>query len=312
LLSGIGPAIAWRRATAANLRRNLLLPVCAGLVTLAALLAFGVDRKPQAIAMFCLAAFVIAVVGQEMWRGAQARRAMTGEAPPAALVSLVRRNRRRYGGYTVHAGVAVLFVGVAASSAFQSARDVRMSPGQTARVGGYDVTYVRPTATLASEKVSLGAVLALRKDGKRVGELRTTRGYYPSMSEGQGPVSAYFNGNATSEVGLRAGMRRDVWTAVQPDLQSFQGLIREADQRFRMASPDAQGLVIAALAERYRRQPPPATFRLIVSPLVSWIWIGALIAIGGGLIALWPAPVAVRRRVAAAAGGRLAREPARS
>jgi cytochrome c-type biogenesis protein CcmF len=312
LLSGIGPAIAWRRATASNLGRNLRLPGGAALLTLVALLAFGVDRKPLAVAMFCLAAFVVTVVGLEIWRGAGARRAMSGESPPAALASLVRRNRRRYGGYIVHVGMAVLFVGVAASSAFQHARDVRMSPGQTARVGAYDVTYVRPTATLSNEKVSLGAVLRLRRDGRDAGELRTTRGYYPSTSEGQGPIGRYFNGNATSEVGLRAGMGRDVWTAVQPDLQSFQTFIREADQRFAMASPDAQGLVIAALAQRYRSQPPPATFRLIVSPLVSWIWIGALIAIGGALIALWPAPAAVRRRVAAVAGSRLARQPGRA
>ena len=77
--------------------------------------------------MFGLAAFVLAAVGQEFWRGVRARRAMSREARAAARwCSLVRRNRRRYGGYLVHVGVSVLFVGVAASSAFQAARDVAL------------------------------------------------------------------------------------------------------------------------------------------------------------------------------------------
>src|SRR5918992_5137432 len=102
LLSGLGPMLAWRRATAANLRRVLLVPVGASAVTLVALLAFGgVARRPLALIMFCLAAFVLAVVGQELWRGVRARRAMADESVPRALVSLVRRNRRRYGGYLV-------------------------------------------------------------------------------------------------------------------------------------------------------------------------------------------------------------------
>src|SRR5439155_13131024 len=69
LLSGIGPVIAWRRATPANLRRNFLVPVGVALATALALLAAGVDRKPLALTMFCCAAFVLASVGQEFFRG---------------------------------------------------------------------------------------------------------------------------------------------------------------------------------------------------------------------------------------------------
>jgi cytochrome c-type biogenesis protein CcmF len=300
LLSGIGPVIAWRRATLSNLARNFLWPLGAAAVTLVALLALSdAGRKPLALGMFCVAAFVLAAVGQELWRGSRARGAMTGEIAPVALGGVVRRNRRRYGGYLVHAGVAVLFVGVAGSSAFQHARDVRLSPGQTAHVGRYQLTYVRPTARLASEKVSLGAVLDVREGGKRVAELRPTRGYYPSMEPGKGPVQRIFDGQATSEVGLRAGLRRDLWTAIEPDLGPLQGLIRGADRRFANAGPDLQGVLVAAIAARYRERPPPATFRIIDSPLVTWIWLGALIAFGGALLALSPAPALVRRRAAA-------------
>src|SRR6202167_4773818 len=114
LLSGIGPVIAWRRATLANARRNFLAPVCLALGVVAALSIAGVSGKPFALAMFGCAAFVFACVGQEFFRGVRARRAMAGEAAPVALVALVRRNRRRYGGYIVHIGIAVLFVRVAA------------------------------------------------------------------------------------------------------------------------------------------------------------------------------------------------------
>src|SRR5205085_4324938 len=105
----------------------------------------------------------------------------TGETPPRAALALVRRNRRRYGGYIVHAGMAVLFIGVAASSALQHVRDVRMSPGQTAHVGGYDMRYVKATDDVGTEKISFGAVLDVHKDGKHVATLRPSRSYYPSQ-----------------------------------------------------------------------------------------------------------------------------------
>ena len=76
-----------------------------------------------------------------------------------ALVQLIRRNRRRYGGYIAHAGLAVLLIGVAASSSFQHSRDTVMRPGQTTRVDGYRVTYVRPTASVMPRRVTFGAVL---------------------------------------------------------------------------------------------------------------------------------------------------------
>src|SRR5581483_10253559 len=105
----------------------------------ALLLVEGVSGSPFALVMFCLGAFVLATVVQELIRGAAARTALTGEVPPLALVRVIRRNRRRYGGYIVHAGVAVLLIGVAASSSFQHSRQVSLAPGQSATVGGYAI-----------------------------------------------------------------------------------------------------------------------------------------------------------------------------
>ena len=224
LLSGIGPLIAWRRATAANLRRNFALPVAAGVVVLVALLAAGVTSSVPALLMFAFAAFVLGAVGQEFWRGVRARRAMARESAPVALVSLVRRNRRRYGGYLVHVGVAVLFCGVAASSAFQNQELVSLRPGQTATVGGYAVTYVKPTSRLVAasngrlERIDLGADLRVRRGDDAPRVLHTYKSYFPSTDPSLGPVSRFFEGESTSEVGLQAGVRRDLWTAVAPDI----------------------------------------------------------------------------------------------
>jgi cytochrome c-type biogenesis protein CcmF len=269
-------------------------------VTLAALLVVGgVDRRPLALAMFCLAAFAVTTAAQELWRGTSARRAMTGEPAQVALVSLVRRNRRRYGGYLVHVGMAVLFVGVAASSSFQHALDVRLRPGQSARMGGYDIRYVTATRALASEKVTLGAVLEVSKRGRHVATLAPNRGYYPSVDQSSlGRIGRFFNGDSTSELGLKAGFGRDIWTAVQPDISGLQPAIRRADRDFPGANRHLEGFLVSTLVSRYLRGAPPAQFRLIVSPLVGWIWFGGAIVVCGALLALWPAPRVARSRAA--------------
>ncbi len=137
LLSGIGPVIPWRRTSLAGLRRHLLVPLAVAATVLVALIAAGAAQRPSALAMFCFASFAVTVIAGELWRGARARMAMAGEAPARALVRLVQRNRRRYGGYTVHVGIAVLLIGVAASSSFVHQSQRLLSPGQSTRVGAY-------------------------------------------------------------------------------------------------------------------------------------------------------------------------------
>ncbi len=73
-----------------------------------------------------------------------------------------------------------------------------------------------------------------------------------------------------------------------------------------------QGLAIRSIQERYLRDPPPANFRVNVNPLVSWIWLGGAIAVIGGLVAIWPAPEARRRRVSDVYAARLARDLGRA
>jgi cytochrome c-type biogenesis protein CcmF len=318
LLSGIGPVIAWRRATLANARRNFTAPVLLALATLVALLAAGIQRKPLALAMFCCAAFVLGCIGQEFVRGTRARRAIAGEPVVLAVLALVRRNRRRYGGYIVHLGMAILFVGVAASSSFQHATELGLSPGQSTRVGGYQIRYVRPTATITPRQdaahtgstLSLGAILDVSKHGRHVATLSPSEGYYDSGDPSQGSVGHLIGGQSVSHISMSAGITRDVWTAIAPNISSpaLEKIVRAGNRTL----PADQGLfAVAYLARAYLSAPPPAQFHLIVSPLVMWIWIGGLTVFGGGLIAIWPLPsllrlpARVRSRVRAA--GELAR-----
>jgi cytochrome c-type biogenesis protein CcmF len=322
LLTGLGPALAWRRATAANLRRQLTAPAVAALACLVALVVFGVGDAKAGL-LFVVSAFSVGVLVQEYARGVRARRAMASEAVPVALVSLVRRNRRRYGGYLVHLGIIVLFVGVAASSAFQKVSEVQLRAGDTTRIGTYSVTYVRPTSRVVAaangrlERIDFGAVLRISREGRVVDTLDTYRSYFPTTDPSLGPISSFFEGEATSEVGLRAGLLRDVWTNISPSLQDLRPIIAQGDKVFsgpgaKLGDQQREAFLAAALtrlARSYTRDTPPATFRLLVSPLVTWIWLGALIVLAGGAIAIWPGARArtVRARQAARVATELGR-----
>jgi len=297
LLAAIGPVIAWRRATAANLKRNLGGPALLGVVVLVALLALGVTASVTALIMFTFAAFVLGTVVQEFWRGTRARRAVAKESVPVALVQLIKRNRRRYGGYVVHIGIVVLFVGVAASSSFKDVRDVALKPGQSATVGGREFTYVKPTSELVAapngrlERIVFGA--DLRVDGQ---PMHTSKDYFPSQDTTLGPVSRFFDGEATTEVALNASLGKDTWAAVAPDIAKLRPQIEEGDQVFDKAADDLTGdqaneflaVALQGLTDAYADNPPPARFRFEVNPLVTWIWIGSLIAVLGGILAGWP------------------------
>ncbi len=326
LLSGIGPALTWRRATPANLRRNLGRPAGFALCVLVALVALGVTQSVRALLMFGAAGFVFAVVFQEFFRGTRARRAQTHESVPVALVSLVRRNRRRYGGYLVHLGVITVFVGVAASSSFQHVHEVRLSPGQTAQVGAYRYTYVKPVAQVRAapngrlEKISLGAVLSVRRGGGTPQRLTTSKDYFPSQDPTLGPVSRFFDGESTTTIGLHPGLRNDIWSAVAPDTSRLAPLIAQGDRVF---TKNGRGLsaqqvneflaeALTGLTASYAKHPPPATFRLEVSPMVSWIWIGAVIVLFGGLLAGWPSPRGATRLARAAYAARVGRDVRRA
>jgi cytochrome c-type biogenesis protein CcmF len=327
-LAGIGPIVPWRRATRANLRRNFTVPLAASaLVLVLSFTTLGISSSPATVTLFCAAAFVFASIAQEFWRGLGARRAMSSESPPVALLSMIARNRCRYGGYVVHVGIAVLLLGIAASSTFTHTAFVNVARGQSTTVGGYKMTNVKPTAAIVTDPTSTGALLTLgvvlrvSRGGHYVTTLHPTAEYYPDATGGEGPVGSLIAGDAVSELSLDSSLRRDISAAIDAaEVQSaLQGEINRANAI--VAADHAAGPVkqtelsyflLAAIARGYLRHPPTAPLKLASTPLVDWLWIGALIVLAGGLIAIWPPPGAVAGRVRARYLARVAQELGRA
>jgi hypothetical protein len=184
---------------------------------------------------------------------------------------------------------------------------VRLAVGESAEVGDYTLTYARLTADPRNERISFAARLDVTRDGKRFATLNPARNYDPTQDPNAGAIGRYFMGESTSEIGLKPEAGGDLWTAFQPDLSVLNPDIIRGNRDLANVGPDAQGIAIIALANNYAANPPPANFRVIVNPLVSWIWIGALIALAGALFAAWPA-LEARRQLEAAYRARLGRE----
>jgi cytochrome c-type biogenesis protein CcmF len=325
LLSGIGPVIPWRRATLANARRNFALPLAAAAAMLiASYTVVPIGSSWPTVALFCCVAFVFASVGQEFWRGWRVRRATSSDSPPRALLSMVRRNRRRYGGYIVHLGIATLFIGVAASATFQHTHYVSLTKGQSDVVGGFTMTNVRPTAAIVDDPsgtgalLTLGAVVRVSRDGRYVTTLRPTAEYFEDASGAEGPVGSLIGGDAVSELSLDSSWRRDLSAAINavPLQLALQGEINEANKlvtaKLLAKQPTLPYILLAIIAHNYLRHPPPAPLKLASSPLVLWLWLGALVVLFGGLIAIWPPPGSVRGRVRARYLARVAQDLGRA
>jgi cytochrome c-type biogenesis protein CcmF len=314
LLSGIGPAIAWKRMNAKSLLRTLRVPGLFSVCVVVGLAAFtDAPSSPPSLLLFCFAAFVCAICVQEFVRGASARRAISNRSWLASLGELVARNRRRYGGYIVHIGIALTLLGVAASSAFVSQKDVSLQPGQSVQVSGYRLTYIKPTVDVLSDRshtgapLGFGAVVRVSKAGEGF-TMRPTRNYYPSQDPSLGPVGRFFEGDATSEIGMNWGFTRTVWAAISPNVQALNGPIQQANRQFATADPTVQGIAVVGLARYYGEHPPPASFRILVSPFVVWIWIGGAVSLAGAICALWPSREAQRRKIKTLYRARLGRE----
>jgi len=139
-LMGVGPVIAWRKATAQSLWRSFAVPAGTGLFAGALSFVLGV-RNFYAVLAISVASFALATVWIEFWRGMRVRQAMMGEQPWTALSRLIGKNRRRYGGYIVHVGIVMIFMGIVASSVFKLELQRSMKVGDAATLGGYTVRY---------------------------------------------------------------------------------------------------------------------------------------------------------------------------
>src|SRR3954454_18865421 len=178
LLTGIGPLVAWRRASLRSLRRGLAWPAAAALAVGAALVAAGAGGRPAGLAAYTFSAFVLTSIVVELVRGTRARRSLDGGSWPKALSSLIARNRRRYGGYIVHAAVAMLAIGIAGSSISRATAERTMHPGQAIAVDGYSLKYLGTSFRPGANHDELRAVLAVSRNGSPDGLIAAGRNHY--------------------------------------------------------------------------------------------------------------------------------------
>jgi cytochrome c-type biogenesis protein CcmF len=141
LLMGIGPLVAWRRASLRALGRTFLWPLAVAVAGGVLLLAAGAGSSRIGVIAYTFSIFVLASIVLEFVRGTAARRALGGVGWAGAFSSLIARNRRRYGGYVVHASVVLLAIGVTGASAYETVRESRLTPGQSMTVAGHRLVF---------------------------------------------------------------------------------------------------------------------------------------------------------------------------
>ncbi len=269
-LAGIGPVIAWRRATRRNLQKNFATPVVVGLATAAVLWSLGA-RHGLALVTWGISAFVLTIIATEFWKGTRARARIEGEGYALALFHLVTRNRRRWGGYTVHVGMVMIFMAFAGAAYNVDVRQ-HMNPGDSVDVTSplghtYTLTYEGLSTNLNNGQRNLLwqaiATVSVARNGEPKGILTTEKRQY-TTNVGQPPMT---------EVGIRSTPFEDLYLILSA-LDDTQAAVN--------ADAAAQGLDL----------------QILIKPLVGWIWFGCLVLVIGTVIALWPS--VDRRRVAQA------------
>ena len=189
LLMGIGPLIAWRRASVKALGRTFLWPLAAAVAAGVVLLALGAGSSPLGLSAYTFCAFVLGSIALEFARGTRARRALGASSWRGAFAQLVAHNRRRYGGYVVHAAVVLLVIGVVGSSLFQTVREQSLRPGETMTAGDYTLVYRKLERRQAANAEQERAVLGVSRGGRDLGTIRSGKNLYPVEQQASNEVA---------------------------------------------------------------------------------------------------------------------------
>jgi cytochrome c-type biogenesis protein CcmF len=197
-LAGVCPLIAWRKASVRNLRRNFLYPLSLSFVVTALLYRAGI-RHVVALISLSVCCFVFGTIVLEFYRGTRARRASTGGTVWQAFTSLVRRNRRRYGGYIIHFGVVLIFVGITGSAAYQIEEDVVLQPGERATVGQFTLQYDELRRMIHPTYEAFIATVGVMRNGQAMTTMHPEKRLY------------FVQNQPTTEVALRTSLFEDLY-----------------------------------------------------------------------------------------------------
>jgi cytochrome c-type biogenesis protein CcmF len=199
-LMGVGPLIAWRRASLDNLKRNFLWPVALGVAAAAVFRLVGV-RSTLAVLALALTVFVAATIAVDLVRATRAR-LRSGERLPGAVGGLLLRHNRRYGGFVVHLGILVVAVGVTGSQAWSVQTETTLRRGESAELAGYHVRFDGLAASEESNHFKVTGTFTVMKDNATAAVLQPAKKFYPQESS---PI-AY--------VDYRLGLTGDVYVVL--------------------------------------------------------------------------------------------------
>jgi len=321
-LAGVGPLIAWRKASRENLRRNFTVPALSGLWMLLAVLMLdpaGYWEKLRSVfssgafdgikgfypaLTFGIGAFVMGTLGLEFHRGVRARQHQHGESLPVAAGRMMWRNKRRWGGYLVHLGVVVVFAGIAGSSSYQKETVGEITPGQSLAIDGYRLHYLGHEVLVEDDHLGTLARFEVSQDGRPAGTLQAEQRahvnlVFPVLKEAFQLAKAVPPGPDRRRAALamyrligemegRAG--REVKTpSTEVAIRSSMNPLRPT--RF---GEDLYVIPLAVDPETGR-----ASVRVFVNPMVNFIWLGGLILVLGAHLSVLP-DAAERKRLRAA------------
>jgi cytochrome c-type biogenesis protein CcmF len=197
MLTGVGPLIAWRRTSWESLRRAFMWPTIAAAVLAVGLFVTGIHHF-YALVSFALCLFVTCSIFGEFYKGASAIRVKTGQNFLSAAVELTHRNTRRYGGYIIHIGIVIMFIGFT-GKAFDKDTTVEVGVNETFRLGGYEMK-MREIASGENDNYTwLHAKIDVLANGKLVKTLEPERRGYKASRQ------------PTSEVAIWRRLNEDVY-----------------------------------------------------------------------------------------------------
>ena len=189
LLIGICPLIAWKKASINNFKRNFLIPFIVSIIGGIALMPIGTGHL-MAWLSFTISIFVITTIVMEFYKGAIARRETTGEGFVKALITLIRKNKRRYGGYIIHIGVVLMYIGITGTS-YNMEKEATLKKGESMSIGDYKVVYKDiKNNTPVPTKVEVIATMDVEKDGKIIATATPRRDFYKTAEQ---PISRVYN-----------------------------------------------------------------------------------------------------------------------
>ena len=198
LLTGLCPLISWRKATFKNLKRNFIVPTAAATLSLALFILFGI-RSFYTLVSFTLSVFVLVTILIEFLRGTKTRAMMRSENYFTAFWRLIMRNKRRYGGYVIHLGVIMVFVGITGSSVFKTEKVATLKPGQSMQIGRYNLVYQGLSRFSEKDHQVIAGNLWVEKNGKRLQKLSPQKHFYERRQP-------------TTEVAIMSNLKEDLYT----------------------------------------------------------------------------------------------------